>query len=149
MVTHQNDFWNLSALLMGVVTLFFTIEDRRNKKIIDTYDSISRAIREVKLELGTEMQHRDSLHDQQIIKLTTDISILNLQLELHSKETGHKGLLEEVFRIKDDISGLNANVVQVTQQGRIMRQLERVKNDNARLEQLVQGLMTKNVDLIN
>lgn len=143
-VKYKENFWNLTALITGLIGLFLTVEDKRNAKIVKAFDDISLAVREVKTELKTEMQNRDSGHDHRLTELTTKVAFVEHKLELHCSQFGHPKMIEELFsfqsKTNDKLSDLNANVALLTQQGRIAHQLDKVKADNEKLFQLVQDL---------
>ncbi|WP_292708450.1 hypothetical protein [Nostoc sp. NMS2] len=149
-VNHKDNFWNLTGLVLGLIGLFFNIEDKRNAKITKAFDDISLAVREMKAELKTEMQGRDSGHDHRLTELTTKVAFVEHKLELHSEQFGHPKMVEELFDFQgicnNKISDLNANVALLTQQGRIAHQLDIVKSDNEKLTELVQSLMAAQPD---
>lgn len=145
-ISYKDNFWNLAALSSAIIGLFYTVDERRSRRFITTYDDISRAIALVESRITAEMKEKDSTHDKRIVELMTEISFLSIRLTSHSGEYGHEKIVEEVLKIKDQMSDLNANVVFLTEQGAIVRQLDRVKKDTARLEQLVRQMSAKNPD---
>jgi hypothetical protein len=137
-VNYKDNFWNLAGLVIGLLGLFFTVEDKRNAKITKAFDDISSAIREMKAELKTEMQNRDVEHDRRLTELTTKTAFLEHKLDLHSEQFGHPKMVEELFDFQgicnNRISDLNANVALLTQQGRIAHQLDILKADVEKLK---------------
>ncbi len=144
-VNHKDNFWNLTGLVLGLIGLFFNIEDKRNSKITKAFDDISLSIREIKAELKTEMQSRDNGHDHRLTDLTTKLAFVEHKLELHCKQFGHPKMIEELFNFQGECNGkmsdLNANVMLLTQQGRIAHQLDKLKAD-------VEGLMAARTDSV-
>jgi len=138
---HQDNFWNLTGFIIGAAGLIFTIEDKRNAKTFKAFDDISISIKELKVELRAEMQTHDSEHDKYLFELMSKTAILEHKLELHSEQFSHPKVVEELFKIKDKVSDLNANVSLLSQQGKMAYQLKKVKLDSEKLTELVQGLI--------
>ena len=144
-INHKDNFYNLAGFIIGLVGIVFTIEDKRNTKIVKAFDDISLAIREVKTELKTEMQDRDNDHDHRLTELTTKLAFVEHKLDLHCEQFGHPEMIKELFvfqrETKNNISELSANVNLLTKQGKIDYQLDKMKSEHESLSKLVQNLI--------
>lgn len=130
-INHKDNFWNLTGFTFSLIGTIYLIEDRRNAKITKAFDDISLAIKELKIELRSEMQNRDLGHDQQLIELATNVAFVEHKLQFHSEQFGHEKMIEELFAFQretnDKISELNANVTMLTRQARIDHRLDQMK----------------------
>jgi hypothetical protein len=142
-IKHQKEESNLIALGLGGPGLLISawqtliaIENARNEKLNKMFAEFEKTL----AEMRRASEQQDLRHDQQLLELTTKQSFVLQKIDLHSELFGHPEMIRELFAIKDKINALNANVALITQQGRVVHQLDTVQFKIAQLSKIVEGL---------
>ncbi|MEH1789681.1 MAG: hypothetical protein V7L23_30025 [Nostoc sp.] len=84
-------------------------------------------LREAIAKLEEAALKRDFYHDQVLSQVQRELTMLTTQFEHHQETHGHKGLTDEVLRMKDRIAELGAALAGLARSAEVTRRLEKLE----------------------
>lgn len=115
----SGDWVAIAGLLFALWQIVIAINQTEEGRI----DKLREAI--AKLEEAS--LKRDFYHDQVLSQIQRELVMLTTQFEHHQETHGHKGLTEEVLRMKDEIAKLGAGLAGLARSAEVTRRLEKLE----------------------
>jgi hypothetical protein len=115
----SGDWVAIAGLLFALWQIVIAINGAEEGRI----DKLREAI--AKLEEAS--LKRDFYHDQVLSQIQRELVMLTTQFEHHQQAHGHKGLIEETLRIKDELARLGAGLAGLARSAETVRRLERLE----------------------
>jgi hypothetical protein len=130
----REELSNLLGLGIGAIALGFTVwstmlgvTGAEESKVDKIMDAIAK--------LREESDRRDVFHERELSQIQRELAAIVEQVQFHQNDIGHKGTLEQLFGVKDELASHKATLAVLTKQGEILLAINMLKSDVAHIQE--------------